>query len=156
MPPLVEKEVIRNQMTQFRLQTAIESGRVKIFAPSPVFINQVKACATSLGDSFFLSETDGQVLALALEVKARGDSIRILTDDYSIQNVATKLGLEFSVLVTFGIKRVLSWVRYCPACHRTCSANFKGKECPICGTELKRKPQRETETHLQKQQQNKQ
>jgi endoribonuclease Nob1 len=157
MPSLVEQEVKRNQMTQFRLQTAIESGRIKILAPTQAFIDQVKTCSTSLGDSFFLSETDTQVLALALEVKARGDIARIVTDDYSIQNVATKLEIEFTVLTTFGIKRMLSWIRYCPACHRIYPANFKVKECTICGTELKRKPQRGTNAHLQqKKKQNKQ
>jgi UPF0271 protein len=150
-PPLVEQEVKRNQMTQFRLQTAIESGRLKIYAPTQEFVAQVQAAATSLGDSFYLSETDKQVLGLALEIKARGDTPKIVTDDYSIQNVATKLGLDFVALVTFGIKRVLNWVRYCPACHKTYPANFKEKECQICGTPLKRKPQR-PDNRLQKKQ----
>jgi UPF0271 protein len=141
-PPLVEQEVKRNAMTMLRFSTAIESGRVKIFAPSGPFMDEVKACATLVGDSFYLSETDRQVLALSLEVKARGDCPQIVTDDYSIQNVATKLGVGFVSLVTLGIKRVLNWIRYCPACHRTYPANFKSSECPVCGTQLKRKPQR--------------
>jgi UPF0271 protein len=143
-PPMVEEEVKRNAMTLLRFSTAVESGRLKIFAPEKEFMNQVKASATSVGDSFFLSETDKQVLALALEIRARGDTPQIVTDDYSIQNVAKQLGLEFVPLVTFGIKRLLTWIRYCPACHRTYPANFKAKECSICGTELKRKPQRTT------------
>jgi endoribonuclease Nob1 len=143
-PPRVEEEVKRNSMTLLRFSIAVESGKLKIFAPAQPFLDQVKACATSVGDSFFLSETDMQVLALALEIGARGDSPQIVTDDYSIQNVATKLGLRFVSLTTFGIKRVLNWIRYCPACHRTYPPNFKAKECQICGTELKRKPQRKT------------
>ena len=141
-PPMVEEEVKRNAMTLLRLSTAVESGRLKIFAPEQQFLDQVKTCATSLGDSFFLSETDMQVLALALQIKARGDTPQIMTDDYSIQNVAAKLGMEFLSLGTLGIKRVLSWIRYCPACHRTYPANYKATDCPVCGTELKRKPQR--------------
>jgi endoribonuclease Nob1 len=141
-PPRVEEEVKRNSMTLLRFSTAVESGRLKIFAPTQEFLDKVKASATSVGDSFFLSDTDKQVLALALEIKARGDNPQIMTDDYSIQNVAKKLGLDYVALVTFGIKRLLTWIRYCPACHRTYPANFKATECPICGTELKRKPQR--------------
>ena len=141
-PPMVEEEVKRNSMTLLRFSMAVESGRLKIFAPAQPFLDQVKACATSLGDSFFLSETDMQVLAVALEINSRSDRPQIVTDDYSIQNVATRLGLEFVALTTFGIKRVLTWVRYCPACHKTYPANLKATECQICGTELKRKPQR--------------
>jgi len=145
-PPKVEEEVKRNSMTLLRFSMAVESGRLKIFAPSQEFIDKVRASATSVGDSFFLSETDKQVLALALEIKARGDNPQIVTDDYSIQNVAKLLGLEYVSLVTFGIKRLLTWIRYCPACHRTYPANFKASECTICGTALKRKPQRTAKT----------
>ena len=139
-PPTVEQEVKRNAMTKLRFATAVESGRLKIFAPSQEFVDKVKASATSVGDSFYLSETDIQVLALALEIKARREEPEIITDDYSIQNVARQLGLRFVSLATFGIKRLLTWIRYCPACHRTYPPNFKATECPICGTELKRKP----------------
>lgn len=66
-PPTVEGEVKRNAMTRLRFATAVESGRLKIFAPSQEFVDRVKASATSVGDSFYLSETDSQVLALALE-----------------------------------------------------------------------------------------
>jgi UPF0271 protein len=141
-PPMVEEEVKRNAMTLLRFSMATESGRLKIFAPTPEAMDKVKGCATSVGDSFFLSETDMQVLALALEIRDRGDMPQIVTDDYSIQNVATKLGLQFVSLATFGIRRLLNWVRYCPACHRTYPANFSATECSVCGTELKRNPQR--------------
>ena len=148
-PPMVEEEVKRNNMTLLRFSMAIESGRLKILMPSKQFLEKTKACATSIGDSFFLSETDVQVLALTLEIKARGDTPQIMTDDYSIQNVAAKLGLDYIALTTIGIRRVLSWIRYCPACHRTYSANFKDTTCLVCGTELKRKPQK-TKLHPEK------
>jgi UPF0271 protein len=141
-PPMVEEELRRNEMMLLRFRTAVESRRLKIIAPAQPFLDQVKSCATSVGDSFYLSATDTQVLALALEIAARGDNPQIVTDDYSIQNVATKLDLGFVSLATFGIKRVLKWIRYCPACHRTYPANFKATDCPICGTQLKRKPER--------------
>ncbi len=156
-PPLVEDEVKRNSMVLLRFRTAVESGKIRIIMPSKLFMEQAQRCATSVGDSFFLSETDKQVLALALEVKARGDTPKIVTDDYSIQNVATKLGMGVVSMVTFGIKRVLSWIRYCPACRKTYPANTKATECQICGTPLKRKPQRAHQTPVsQKNQQHKQ
>jgi len=127
-------------MIILRFRTALENGRLKVVAPSWKCLESVRTSATSLGDSFFLSETDKQVLALALEAKMRGDDPQIATDDYSIQNVAKQLGLQYVSMATFGIKRMLTWVRYCPACHRQYPANFKAAECPICGTKLKRKP----------------
>ncbi len=144
IPPKVEDEVLRKNLMTLRFRTAVESGTIKVVAPEQQKLDEVKACATSLGDSFFLSETDMQVLALALQIRALGKMPIIVTDDYSIQNVATRLGVGFIALTTLGIKRVLNWVRYCPACRRIYSANFKATECPVCGTLLKRKPQRQT------------
>jgi len=140
--PKVEEEILRNSMIKMRFETAIESGKLKVKAPTQEFSNQTKASASKVGDSFKLSEADMQLLALALELKAAGYTPQIVTDDYSIQNVATQMGIDFLALATFGIKRLLEWIRYCPACHREYPADCKTKECQICGTELKRKPRR--------------
>jgi len=140
--PKVEEEIKRNSMIKMRFETAIESGNLRVKAPTQEFSTLAKASASKVGDSYKLSETDMQLLALALELKAEGYTPQIVTDDYSIQNVATQMGIEFLALATFGIKRLLEWIRYCPACHREYSANCKTKECQVCGTELKRKPRR--------------
>jgi rRNA maturation endonuclease Nob1 len=102
--------------------------------------------ASEVGDSYFLSETDLQLLALAIELKERGLSPLIATDDYSIQNVAKQLGIEFAPLATFGIRRRLEWLRYCPACHKTYPSEYKSSNCEVCGTVLKRKPLRRNPT----------
>jgi UPF0271 protein len=140
--PKVEEEIRSNSMSWVRYKTAVENGRVKVKAPSEEYWNKVEASAKSVGDAFFLSETDLQILALASELKAEGYSPQIVTDDYSIQNVATQLGIEFVSLATFGISRLLEWVRYCPACHRQYPADYKSTKCEVCGTDLKRKPRR--------------
>jgi UPF0271 protein len=79
-------------------------------------------------------------LALALEFKSAGYSPLIVTDDYSIQNVANQIGVEFASLMTFGIRFRLHWILYCPACHKKYPSDYKLKACEICGTTLKRKP----------------
>jgi endoribonuclease Nob1 len=138
----VEEEIRTNSMTWVRFKAATESGKVLLKKPSEDARRQVEACAVQVGDSFFLSEADKQVLALALELKITVGNPSIVTDDYSIQNVAKRLGIEFTSLATLGIRRVLEWIRYCPACHREYAANRVSIECDVCGTELKRKPRK--------------
>lgn len=140
--PKVEEEIRTNSMIWVRFKTAVENGKLRIKAPSEEALSKVKASAITVGDSFFLSETDMQLLALALELKAAGYRPNIVSDDYSIQNVATKRGIEFTALATFGIRRLLEWVRYCPACRREYAANYSSATCTVCGTELKRKPRK--------------
>lgn len=129
-------------MVQVRFKTAVESGKLKVRTPKKIFANRVKASAKLVGDAFFLSEADLQVLALALELKTRGYSPSIATDDYSIQNVANQMNIKFTSLATFGIRFRLRWIRYCPACHKRYPADYKHNRCEVCGTELKRKPLR--------------
>jgi len=140
--PKVEEEILRNSMVKLRFQTAVESGKVKVRAPTKESEQAAKASACKVGDAYKLSEADMQLLSLALELKSQGCIPQMVTDDYSIQNVAKQLGVEFVALATFGIKRLLEWVRYCPACHKQYPADSKIQECQICGTELKRKPRR--------------
>lgn len=138
--PMVEIEFAGDPVACMRIKTAIESGKLKVETPDDRFIEEVEASAGTLGDYSFLSKTDIQVLALALQLKAHGYKPIIATDDYSIQNVAKHLGIEYASLATFGIRRLLKWVRYCPACWRKYPPNYKSKTCQVCGTELKRKP----------------
>ncbi len=140
--PRVEEEIKRNSIIITRFRTAIESGKVKVKAPDQEFLDRAKVSASKLGDSYLLSKADMELLALALELKAEGYVPQIVTDDYSIQNVATQMRVEFLALATFGIKRLLEWIRYCPACHKEYPANCSSKECLVCGTQLKRKPRR--------------
>jgi UPF0271 protein len=140
--PHVEEEIRTNSMTWVRFKASTENAKVLVKKPAEEARKKVEEYAVQVGDSFFLSETDKQLLALALELKTAACDPQIVTDDYSIQNVCTRLGIEFISLATFGIRRLLEWIRYCPACHREYAANCASTECIICGTKLKRKPRK--------------
>jgi UPF0271 protein len=144
--PAVKDEMARKSISSFKFETAEESGKIRVEEPNEHFLDTAKKTASQVGDTFFLSDVDLQVLALAFQLKACGYLPLIATDDYSIQNVAKQANIEFASLVTFGIRRRLEWLRYCPACHKTYSAGFKSSSCDICGTLLKRKPVREKQT----------
>jgi len=142
--PIVETELVADTLPWVRFNTAAESGKLKIKEPSVSFLDKVKESSKKVGDVLFLSEADLQVLALAMEIKDTGEEPLIVTDDYAIQNVANKIGVEFASLMTFGIRFRFDWILYCPACHRKYPSDYKLKTCEICGTELKRKPSKKT------------
>lgn len=144
--PNVEEEIGTNSIVWVRFKTAVENGKIKIRPPTEEFWNKVKTSATRVGDAFFLSETDMQLLALALELKSLGCNPLIITDDYSIQNVATQAEIQFASLATYGIRRLLTWIRYCPACHKEYPADYSSAKCIVCDTDLKRKPRRSQRT----------
>jgi len=142
--PAVERELASSSLPWTRFKTAIESGKLIVKTPSPTFLNRVNKSSKTVGDILFLSGVDLQVLALALELKNSGRSPLIVTDDYSIQNVANQMGVEFASLMTFGIRFRHHWIKYCPACYRKYPPDYKNETCEVCGTRLKRKPLRKT------------
>jgi UPF0271 protein len=140
--PGVRRELVSNSLLWVRFKTAEEGGRLKIKAPTSRYLRKVREASKTVGDVRFLSDADLQVLALALQLKDEGYDPQIVTDDYSIQNVADQLGIGFASLMTFGIRFRLEWILYCPACHRKYPSDYRLKSCEICGTELRRKPLR--------------
>ncbi|MCJ7614260.1 hypothetical protein MUO71_05805 [Candidatus Bathyarchaeota archaeon] len=142
--PEVKNELNAGSMPWMRFNAAVENGKVSILKPKDSFFQEIREASKKVGDMRYLSEADMQVLALALELKSRGSTPLIVTDDYSIQNVANKIDVEFTSLMTFGIKFRFKWILYCPACYRKYPSDYKSQVCEVCGTELKRKPKKKT------------
>jgi len=138
--PSVLNELLPETTEWLRCSVAEQSGKLKILQPSKEFVNKIKSLSTSMGDIRILSDADVQILALALELKSEGKSPIIVSDDYSIQNVAERMGLKYKSLATFGIRYQFDWILYCPACHRKYPSGYVGESCGVCGTTLRRKP----------------
>lgn len=138
--PTVWKELAKNSLPWIRFNAAFEGGRLKVLEPDSWFLDFVKECAKQVGDLRYLSRADMEILALAIQLKRKGRTIFIVTDDYSIQNVARRIGVSFASLATFGIRFQFNWLLYCPACHKKYPPDYKFDHCEICGTKLRRKP----------------
>ncbi len=138
--PEVRNELVPNSLAWTRFIAAVESGRLKIKVPREDYVQKIRASSKAVGDLRFLSVADRQVLSLALELRDTGYKPQIVTDDFSIQNVANQLGIKFASLTTLGIRYRFQWILYCPACHRRYPADYKTNHCSVCDTELKRKP----------------
>ena len=138
--PEVHAEV-SDEIARLRYEGAVASGRLAEISPGKESIKRIETEVRRLGETK-LSPTDRQLLALALQLREEGLDPVVVSDDYSVQNTASKLGLGFRSRGARGISKRLSWVTYCPGCRRTYELEQEGNVCPICGTELKRKPRR--------------
>jgi endoribonuclease Nob1 len=133
---------IREELGRMRYEGARASGRLRETEPEERWIREIEAGTTASGEAHKLSTTDKRLLALGLQLKTVVNAPTIVSDDYSVQNMASRLGLRFIAQATRGIKRVYEWSIYCPGCRRRFDAPQEDNVCPICGTELKRKPRR--------------
>ena len=107
-----------------------------ILTPNKNAIDEIKKISIKTGDINRLSKIDIEILALVFDL-SKDDKFEIilLTDDYSIQNVANSLNLKFETINQTGITKRFKWDYRC----RGCGKIFKDsiKICPICGTETK-------------------
>ena len=142
--PEVKNELTTHSLPLTRFNAAVENGILKVRLPKPEYVLKILKSSKTAGDLHVLSIADRQVLALALELKEAGFNPRIITDDYSMQNVANLLKVDFVPLLTFGIRYRFLWKLYCPACYRKYPSDYNSKQCEVCGTKLKRKPKKKT------------
>ncbi len=108
-----------------------QEGHLKVVQPLSSSVSRVKDAARETGDLEKLSRTDIDVVAVALELGGT-----IVTDDFAIENVASRLGLKFLGADLKPISREVKWQFRCTGCGKRFSAHTK--ECPICGHEVRR------------------
>lgn len=134
------KTEIKSEISKIKYENSISSGYLKEVQPDVSYVNKVTSLIIREGEGNALSETDTQILALALQLKSSGKTPLVITDDYSIQNILSKLNISHKGLTTRGINKKIKWQIYCPGCKRNFQRYTLDKKCPVCGTELRRKP----------------
>lgn len=132
--PEIRDEVMRGFPGR-KMDYFLESGILHVSAPSEESMNRVVKIAERTGDISRLSKADLSIIALALDMHAV-----ILTDDYSVQNTASMLGIEHRSLVEKGIKEIWKWEYRCTGCGRYFREKYE--VCPVCGSPLKTVPKK--------------
>lgn len=126
--PQVVKELRRVYRTE-RAELFVQS-RLRIVEPGRKSLSRIREKADETGDITRLSQTDIEVLALALELGAV-----LVTEDYSMQNIAEAAGIEFLSLYLPPIKDYVEWELKCVSCGAL-SHEREARECRICGGKL--------------------
>jgi UPF0271 protein len=129
--PRVINEIKPGGRMHRNLQYLISAG-LSVIKPGKTIIKDVKQYAELTGDIGRLSETDIEILALAKELEAT-----VLTDDYSMQNLATLMGVKYQTIAEIGIKHRYIWAYRCKSCGNYWQKLYK--KCPTCGGVLRTK-----------------
>lgn len=129
-------EEAKSLKAKLRLEYFLSKG--KIYQPSKETLKKVK----EMSKHFIkrdLSETDIEIIATAIELKEiYKKDLLVYTDDYSIQNILSNIGINFKPVATKGINKKIKWVGYCKVCKRFSEISLK--RCEICGGDLTKVP----------------
>jgi UPF0271 protein len=126
--PLIVEEIAHGRMRR-HLDYLIEAG-LEVLTPSDKALQKVEKTAVESGDIGRVSRADMEVLALARELEAV-----LLTDDYSIQNLASILNIKYQGIAQEGIKETYKWKFRCKGCGRYYDEMYE--TCMVCGSDLK-------------------
>jgi UPF0271 protein len=112
-----------------------QSLGLELRGAGPGFLAKVDAAAAAAGNAARLSKADRSLLALALDMGAT-----LLTDDYTMLDVARRLAIATQTVNQPGIAAVLDFRPRCLGCGRWFETMPKREECTVCGSPVKPKP----------------
>ena len=126
--PGVVRELAKEGMSA-RLELLMAT-RVRVSSPSDQSLKKVSEESEKTGDSRKLSDADKELLALALDL-----GYELITDDYSIQNLARAMGIPARGFDQKGITEIFEWQAKCKGCGKLFPADVR--VCDVCGTETR-------------------
>jgi len=131
--PAVEKEMAKRK-DDYNLFLYLQEKGLKIFKPSKKSVEQVDELARKRGEDRRLSPTDKELLALAIELRENSEVV-LVTDDYSMQNLADFFEINYTGVSQKGISKRFVWMYKCKGCGKI----FKRyvSSCPVCGSPLR-------------------
>lgn len=124
-------EEIRKGFLARKLESVEES--IKVMDPDNASRKKVRAAATETGDIGVLSETDIDVIAVALMIGGT-----VVSDDYAIQNTCEHMGIPAESSSISGIRKEIRWIWRCTGCRKKFRKQLD--KCTVCGHDLKRIP----------------
>lgn len=118
------------------IEVLLDLRVLNVINPDRSHVEKVLEIAKRSGDISSLSKTDLKILALALQLQEQGLEPLLMTDDYTVQNTASRLNLRWRNVKVDSIKRRVRWRYRCTACNEVYSEYLE--ECRVCGHKLKR------------------
>jgi len=123
---------MRDLVSRNFIQAAIGQKSLSIRNPESAALKEISLRSKELG--LRLSDADKSILALALELRSRKRSFTLITDDRSVQNLASALKFRFIDVLHGRISETLKFSKNCPVCGKEYTSYVE--ECEDCGTRL--------------------
>ena len=128
---------VKDLKSKILLDQSIEEGIIIIKEPNEESVQELNEIISQSGDDLRLSLPDKKLLALALDLlKNENANIKVITDDYSMQNVLKILDIPYESIITEGIKGVYNWVKTCEGCKKEFDADYPFDDCEVCGSKV--------------------
>lgn len=135
-------EEIKDFESRLMFDMALEEGKVIVQDVPSKCISCVNDIISESGDILRLSLPDKKLISLAYMLREEGKSVKVISDDYTIQNTLKIMGIPFSGILTEGIKGIYNWKKVCEGCKKEYPDDYPFDDCEICGSKIFKKESR--------------
>ena len=132
-------EEIKDFQSRLKFDTAIEEGKLVIRDVLPECVEAVGDIISKSGDVLRLSLPDKKLISLAYMMVGEGKNVKVISDDYTIQNTLKIMEIPYSGVITQGIRGVYNWMKVCEGCKKEFPEDYPFDDCEICGSRIYKK-----------------
>ena len=119
--------------------SAVDEGILTVQDVTGDYIDKTDEIISQSGDILRLSIPDKKIIALALMLMDEGKSVKVISDDYTIQNTLKIINVPYSGIITEGIKEIYNWKKVCQGCKREFAEDYPFDDCDVCGSKIFKK-----------------
>lgn len=130
---------IKDFKSKLTFDMALEEGRLIIQDVSSEYISSVNDIISDSGDTLRLSMPDKKLISLAYMFHQQGRNVKVISDDYTIQNTLKIMNIPYSGVITDGIKGIYNWKKVCEGCKKEYDEDYSFDDCEICGSRIFKK-----------------
>lgn len=132
-------EEIKDFKSRLMFDSAIGDGKLIIQDVPREFEKKVGSIISKSGDVLRLSLADKKLIALAYMLSSNNYNVKVISDDYTIQNTLKIIEIPYSGVITDGIKGVYNWKKVCEGCKKEYGEDYPFEDCEICGSRIFKK-----------------
>ena len=130
---------IKDFESKLTFDMAIDEGKLIIQDVPYEYVEHVESIISKSGDVLRLSVPDKKLISLAYMLLKQENNVKVITDDYTIQNSLKIMGIPYSGIITDGIKEIYNWKKVCGGCKKEYDEDYPFDDCEICGSKIFKK-----------------
>ena len=130
---------IKDLKSKLTFDMLIEEGNLIIQDVPNKYISSVNDVISMSGDILRLSMPDIKLISLACMLQDEGKNVKVISDDYTIQNTLNIMEIPYSGVMTEGIKGIYNWKKVCEGCKKEYDDDYPFDDCEICGSRIFKK-----------------
>ena len=130
---------IKDFESKLTFDMAIDEGKLIIQDVPYEYVEHVESIISKSGDVLRLSVPDKKLISLAYMLLKQENNVKVITDDYTIQNTLKIMDIDYSGIITDGIKEIYNWKKVCEGCKKEYDEDYPFDDCEICGSKIFKK-----------------